>query len=169
MSTPQLVDLFAVLPHDHVVDLMALLPKPLAGRIQAILSEREVTALELQSPDYCALQREALAGDVLAELRRSGRDPHTLSYLYVVEGEEQLLVGVVDLRELLLAPDATPIGDIMTAPVIAAEADDLRDDLQEMFAKYHFRLLPVVDARDHMLGVVRYADIMKGVVTKARG
>jgi magnesium transporter len=86
-----------------------------------------------------------------------------------VEGEEQLLVGVVDLRELLLAPDATPIGDIMTAPVIAAEADDLRDDLQEMFAKYHFRLLPVVDARDHMLGVVRYADIMKGVVTKARG
>jgi magnesium transporter len=169
MSTPQLVDLFAVLPHDHVTDLLALLPKDVAQRIRRILSEREVTALELLTPEYCALAADERVGEVLAALRGSSRDPHTFSYLYVVEGEERLLIGVVDLRELLLAADDVAIADVMVAPVIAAEADDLRDDLQEMFAKYHYRLLPVVDARDHMLGVVRYTDIMKGVVTKAKG
>ena len=42
-----------------------------------------------------------------------------------------MLLGVVDLRELVLAPDATPLGDLMTSPVVAAEADDLKDDLAE--------------------------------------
>ena len=44
----------------------------------------------------------------------------------------------------------------------------LREDLAELFAKYHFRMLPVVDERDHLLGVIHYRDIMKGLVTRAR-
>jgi magnesium transporter len=75
---------------------------------------------------------------------------------------------VVDLRDLVLAPDDALIGDIMVSPVVSAEAEDLRDDLQELFAKYHYRLLPVVDHRDHLLGVVRYNEVMKGVVTKVK-
>jgi magnesium transporter len=108
-------------------------------------------------------------GDVLEEVRRSGRASHAISYIYVVEGEERLLVGVVDVRDLVLAADDAAIGDIMTSPVIAADQDILRDDLRELFAKYHYRLLPVVDARDHLKGVVRYNEIMKGVVTRVRG
>ena len=77
-------------------------------------------------------------------------------------------MGVVDLRELVLARDDATIADIMISPVIAAEDEDLRDDLQELFAKYHYRLLPVTDARDHLLGVVRYNDVMKGLVTKVK-
>jgi magnesium transporter len=88
--------------------------------------------------------------------------------VYIVEGDENTLVGVVDLRELLLASDAATLGDVMASPVISAQDDDLRDDLQEIFAKYHYRLLPVVDRSDHLLGVVRYTDIMKGVVARAR-
>ena len=37
----------------------------------------------------------------------------------------------------------------------------------ELFAKYHYRMVPVVDARDCMLGTLRYKDIMKGLVTRA--
>lgn len=114
------------------------------------------------------MPRERLVGEVLLELRQSGREPHTISYVYVVEGEENTLVGVVDLRELVLAADGTTLGDAMTSPVISAEDEDVRDDLQEIFAKYHYRLLPVVDRSDHLLGVIRYNDIMKGVVARAR-
>ena len=168
MSAAQLAELFSVLPHDHVVELMGLLPAATARRIRAILSEREVTAQALLSENYYAVARERQVGEVLQEVRRSGRDSDAVSYLYVVEGEERLLVGVVDLRELVLAADEALIGDVMTAPVIAADQDDLRDDLQELFSKYHHRLLPVVDPKDHLLGVVRYNDIMKGVVSRPR-
>ena len=66
------------------------------------------------------------------------------------------------------APDSASIGDIMTSPVVSAQHDDVREDLEEMFAKYHFRMIPVVDERDCMLGVVHYKDIMKGLVTRAK-
>jgi Mg/Co/Ni transporter MgtE len=44
--------------------------------------------------------------------------------------------------------------------VVSAEADDIREDLVELFNKYHYRMIPVVDPRDHILGVVHYNDIM---------
>ena len=56
-----------------------------------------------------------------------------------------MLQGVVDLRELILSDDAMPLGEVMVAPVVAAESDDVREDLEELFAKYHYRMIPVVD------------------------
>jgi CBS domain-containing protein len=168
MNMTQLADLFAVLPHDHVEELMKMLPAETGRRLRGILSEREVTAESLMTPDYLAVRREEKVSDVLDALRRSGREPGGISYLYVVDGEERVLSGVVDVRELVLANDEATMADVMTSPVVAAEAEDLRDDVQELFAKYHFRLLPVVSPRDQMLGVVHYDDIMKGVVIKAK-
>jgi magnesium transporter len=168
MSVPQLADLFSVLPFDDMTELMRLLPQDDAERIRAILSDREATAEVLMSSDFVSVTREARVGEVLAELRTSGRDPEQLSYLYVVNHDGKTLVGVVDLRELVLAADTAAIGDIMTAPVVTAEADDLKEDLAELFARYHYRMIPIADAQDAILGVIRYKDIMKGVVTRAR-
>lgn len=168
MNVAQLADLFAVLPHDHVTALTKMLPPETGRRLHAILSEREVTAESLMTTDYLETGRDRRVGEVLAEIRASDHEADAISYLYVTEGEERTLVGVVDLRDLVLAPDETLLADVMVSPVVSAEASDLRDDLQEIFAKYHYRLLPVVDHRDHLLGVVRYNEIMKGVVAKVR-
>jgi magnesium transporter len=168
MNVAQLADLFAVLPHDHVTELTKMLPPDTGRRLHAILSDREVTAQSLMTTDFLAVSKEGRVGEVLAGIRASGREADGISYVYVVEGEERVLVGVADLRDLVLAPDETLLADVMVSPVVSAEAEDLRDDLQEIFAKYHYRLLPVVDHRDHLLGVVRYNEIMKGVVTKVK-
>jgi magnesium transporter len=69
---------------------------------------------------------------------------------------------------LILAGEEQPIEEIMTSPVVTAEEDDVQDDLTEMFAKYHFRMIPVVDQQDRILGVIRYNDIMKGIITRAK-
>ncbi len=168
MSIPQLADLFSVLPHDNATELMALLPEGNARRIKAILSEREATARALMSAEFVAVSREARVGPLLEDIRHSHREPDTISYVYVVNGEGRTLLGVVDLRELLLAPDETGVSELMSAPVVAAEEDDLREDIEEIFAKYHYRMIPVVDAQDRILGVIRYNDIMKGAAPKAR-
>lgn len=168
MSIPQMVDLFSVLPHEDMMELMALLPETTAQRIQAILSEREATAKALMSGNYVSASKEAKVGEVLREIRASQRDPDSISYVYVLAGEPRTLLGVVDLRELVLAGDEAAIGEIMTSPVVTADQDDYRDDLAELFAKYHLRMLPVVDAQDTMLGVVFYNEIMKGLVTRAK-
>lgn len=168
LSVPQLADLFSVLPHDDMAELMGLLPKDQAERIQDILSDQEVTAGDLKSSDFFAVRKESRVGPVLEELRRSGREPEAISYVYVVGGDGKMLLGVVDLRDLVLAADHMTVGEIMISPVVSAEEDDVREDLAEFFAKYHFRMIPVVDHQDHLLGVIRYNDIMKGLTTRVK-
>jgi len=167
MSIPQIADLFSVLPHEDMVQMMQLLPHEDAQRIKAIISDREATAAALMSADFLAVTREAKAADVLRDMRAAKREHDTISYVYVVTGEKTL-IGVVDLRELVLATDDASLGDLMASPVVSAQQDDVRDDIAEMFAKYHFRMIPVVDAQDKLLGVIHYKDIMKGLVTRAR-
>lgn len=168
LSVAQLADLFSVLPHDDMTELMGLLPADQARRVGDILSEREVTAGALVSHDYVALPPESRVGETLDALRRSGRERESLSYLYVVNEPGKEVIGVVDLRELVLAQDHLPLSEIMASPVVSAEEDDTRDDLTDLFAKYHYRMVPVVDSQDRMRGVIRYKDIMKGVVTRPR-
>jgi CBS domain-containing protein len=163
ISVPQLADLLSVLPHDDMQAMMALLPPDQAARIRKIMSERESTARTLMSSDYLALPKEAKVGETLSAIRASGRDPHGISYIYVVAGDEKTLQGVVDLRELVLAPDDAALADIMVSPAVSAEQTDVRADLADLFSKYHYRMIPIVDAHDNLLGVVHHGDIMKAI------
>jgi CBS domain-containing protein/sporulation protein YlmC with PRC-barrel domain len=167
MSIPQLADLFSVLPHDDMVEMMELLSKEDAARIRTIISEREASAHALMSTDFAAFPKEVKAEEVLRELRELKRERDAISYVYVV-GLDNALVGVVDLRDLVLAEHGVTLGDLMVSPVVAAESDDVREDLVEMFVRYHFRLIPVVDRQDRLLGVLHYRDIMKGLVARTR-
>ncbi len=168
MTVPQLVGLFSVLPHDDVEELMALLSKEQADRVRDIMSEREVTASDILSSDFIMVFKTERVGDVLEKIRRSGREPEVISYIYVVNGDGKTLLGVVDLRELVLAADHLPMADVMISPVVTAEESDLQEDVAEMFAKYHYRMIPVVDSHDRILGVINYNDIMKKIVTRVK-
>jgi CBS domain-containing protein len=168
MSVAQLAKLLAVLPHDHMTSMLELLPPENAARIRAILSEQEAQARSLMDSNYVAFPPTAKVGDVLRAIRESGRDRQDISYCYVTSDDSRALLGVVDLRELVLAGDQQTLLEIMAAPVVAAEADDIQEDVAEIFAKYHFRMIPVVDAEDHMLGVIRYKDLMTGAVTHVK-
>ena len=64
--------------------------------------------------------------------------------------------------ELVTTRGETPMSEVMSSPVVSAEEDDVQDDIEEMFAKYHYRMIPVVDAQDRILGVIYYNDVMKG-------
>ncbi len=167
LSVPQLADLFSVLPRDHMSNLMSLIPEDHAKRITAILSELEGTATALMRLKYVTASPADTVGELLAAIRSSGREHEEISYMYIVDPTEKLLVGVVDLRELVLAPEHLTVSQIMTSPVVTVELTDLREDIAEMFAKYHYRMLPVVD-QDKIVGVIHYNDAMKGLVARAK-
>ncbi|MGC8658048.1 MAG: magnesium transporter MgtE N-terminal domain-containing protein [Desulfomonilaceae bacterium] len=165
MTAHQLAELFSVIPHDQVRHLLRLLPREKAERVSAILAEDETTARSILSEDFVAVSAGAQVGEVLSSIKNSSYEPGSLSYVYVTN-EDNVLIGVVDLRELVLAPDDTKIGDIMIGPVVSAEENHERKDLAELFSKYHYRMIPVVDEHDHMLGTIQYNDIMKGLETR---
>jgi magnesium transporter len=162
LSIPQLADLFSVLPHDDVTELMQTLPEDKAESIRRILSGQEVRVRDLMSSDYLAFAEGVPIGKALRVIRTSSFDHETISYIYVVNGEK-MLIGVVDIRELVLAPDDRRLDDIMSSSVVSADEDKTREDLEEMFAKYHYRMIPVVDGQDRLLGIVRYNDLVQSL------
>ncbi len=162
MTVPQLANLFGELPQQEMKGFLALLDEERAEAVNNLLTDREATARELISSDFITKPKEAKVGDVLAEIRRARYEPQSLSYIYVVDGTDEVLVGLVDLRDLVLASDEATLGDIMVSPVVAANETDLREDLTKLFDKYEFRMIPVVDAQDHIYGVISYKDVMKG-------
>lgn len=168
MTVPQLANLFSVLPHDDVEELLFLLPAGEADRVKAILSEREAQAVDLISSDYLAVPPDGTVKDVLSKIRGSGREPGSISYIYTVGEDGQTVQGVIDLRALVLAPDETPLSELAVSPVVSAEADDTQEEVAEIFAKYHYRTIPVVDPHDRILGVIRYNDIMSSTTTRMK-
>jgi CBS domain-containing protein len=161
MTVPQIADLFSNLSHEKVTELMRLLPAVRATRIHAVLTNPEVLASALMSDRFLAFVRETKVSEVMEMLRSTPCDRRNISYIYIVANKEKSLIGLVDLRDLVTARPESSLGDLMVAPVVTAERDALREDLVESFAKYRFRMLPVVDSQDHLLGVVRFKDLMK--------
>ena len=161
MSVPQVAKLFSDLPHQKVTEMMRLLPPARAARVQAVMSNADVLARILMSDKFVAVPQETKAGELLKSLRASPPDRRNMSYFYVVAGEEKRLLGVVDLRDVVLSAEETTLCELMVPPV-TAEPEALREDLARLFAKYQFRMLPIVDAHDHLLGVVRFKDIIQG-------
>ena len=160
LSTPQLVDLLSVLPHEDQRDLLPLLPEPRQTKVRNLLSEREATATDFMDNQYLTIGPEATVAEAKALIRDSGLDAHAISYLFVMTPGSPIL-GVVDARQILISTDDTTMAAEMTSPVVGAEVDDVREDLKAVFTKYHFRMIPVVDEEDRIQGVIHYDDIMK--------
>ncbi len=160
LSTPQLVDLLGVLPHEDAEEMLTLLPDERQRRVRALLSEREATARDFMSSEYLTVPLGLTVATARDTVRTSGLRYSGISYLYV-EGFDGKLLGAVDARLLLVSEDSATMEDLMASPAVAAEADDIREDLEAIFVKYHFRMIPVVDPDDHIIGVIRYNDIMR--------
>jgi len=166
MTVPQLADLFSVLPFDNVQKLLELLNAQVAEKVRIVLSDQEPEADDIMSQDYVVMPKEATVGNVLEGIRHLNQEPRSVSYVYVVNGDSKTLIGVVDLRHLVLADDETMLEDIMIFPVVTAEKDASREDLAEIFGRYHYRMIPIVNSDDHILGVIYYNEIMKGLLPR---
>ena len=165
LSIPQLADLFSVLPYEDAQKFIELLPEREAKRIRRIISEREITARELMSPDFLTFGKEEQVGEVLGKIRAAGTS--TKSSPMSLSSRSRASRSDRPSRPGA-RPDTARLGDIMITSVVVAEEETTRDDLEEMFAKYHFRMIPVVDVQDRLIGVIHYNDIIQGLVMRAR-
>ena len=81
-------------------------------------------------------------------------------YLYVVDDTSHLL-GVIDIKELLAAADASCLGEFMVENVISLKPTSTLKDASELFNRYDFRAIPVTDDDHRIVGVVSYRDVMR--------
>jgi magnesium transporter len=104
--------------------------------------------------------------EAIAALRRARRD--TLYYLYVTDRIGRLL-GVLDMRELLLASPRDPLENLVKREIVTVPADMPSDEVASLIQRRRFVALPVVDADGHLLGVVKPDEVLEAFQQEAFG
>ena len=135
--------------------LQAMSPEEAEGARALSAYEHDVAG-GLMLAEFLTFRRDAAVADVLHDLGESAekyRD-YDVQYAYVV-GDRERLVGVLRLRDLLLARRSTPIEELMIADPLTVLDTAPLEELDDFFDHHHFLAVPVVDAAGAIVGVVR--------------
>jgi len=159
MSPDEAADLIADLPKDAVDDILEAMDDEYEAKVRGLLEHEEDEAGGLMTTQFMALGPDKTIVDALAYIRQNANEMDVVYYVYVVD-EESRLLGVTNLRELLSNEIFTPLERIMTTRVITAHLEDEADDLVDVFAKYGFRAVPVVDKENKIKGVIRFKALL---------
>lgn len=159
MDPDDAADLLAELPEETMRDILSRLEPNQAKTLQMLLSYPPDTAAGLMSPEVLALPAHLRAREAITYIRRKAEEMETVYYAYVVD-EENRLLGVLSLRDLVLATLDKPISEIMNPDVVVLPPDMDVEEVARLFDKYNFLALPVVDKDRKLLGVVTVDDVM---------
>ncbi len=137
-----------------------------ARNIRLLLQYPEDTAGGMMKTRFTSLPIDLTVGQAITQLRRAPRT--TLFYLYVTDRDGRL-VGVLTMRELLLAAPKDPIEPMVRREVTSVPATLSRSELADLVREKHFVALPVVDSEGLLLGVVKADEILDAIEQEAFG
>lgn len=124
-----------------------------ATEVRQLISYPADVAGGLMSTEYLSYDEDATVRDVVDSLStRAEEHPDGEIHVYVVSSRGKL-VGVLDLRDLVLSRRSTPLADILKSPLFVS-VDTSLDDLADFFGRHSFFAVPVVDSRHRLVGVV---------------
>lgn len=130
-----------------------------AAKVQAILKYEEETAGAIMTKELISISSKQTVGDVLDKLRDAAPNAEIVYYLYVVDPDETL-VGVVSLRDLIIATPDEVIEDIMNNHAVSVVEDLDQEEVGKLIQKYDFLAVPVVSKENRLLGIVTVDDVM---------
>jgi len=160
MSPDDRAYLLEELPAKVAKRLLGLLtPEELAATAM-LLGYGENTAGRIMTPEYIDLKSFVTVGQALEKIRRVGLDKETIYYSYVTD-EQRRLIGIVSIRQLVLADPETQVQDIMKQDnIVHAHTDDDQEEVAHKMQKYDLLAIPVVDREDRLVGIVTHDDVI---------
>lgn len=159
MAVDDAVDILKELTIDEVASFLAIMDKAPADEIKALLHYEEKTAGSIMTTEYVSIVQTKTVRETLQEMKLKAHDAETIYYTYVLD-ENKHLVGVVSLRNLIIADEDEIIEHIMSENVISVSVGRDQEEVAQMISDYDFLALPVVDFQNHLLGIITFDDIL---------
>ncbi len=165
-------ELLANLDPDDRTELLGELPGQVTQRLLTLLSPedlREARRLlgypeesvgRLMNPDYLAVRSDWTVGQALSHIREFGHEIDTISMLYVTERSGRL-VDALSLESLVLADPEASLRSIMDYSFVCIRAHEDREEAARLMKRYEREVLPVVDSRDILLGIITFDDALE--------
>ena len=176
---PQMAKLIEQMSHDDRVDLLRRLSPQVAEGLLRLVDEadrRDIATLfrygensvgAIMTTDYAWLPVKLTAGQAIDRLRQQAPDRETIYYVYIVDELSRKLIGVVSLRDLILADRNAPLSDIMEKEVTTLKVTDDQEKAAEEHARYDFIAMPVVDDENRLVGIVTHDDVIDVITREA--
>jgi len=158
MASDDAVDLLGELSPEEIAALLPLVDEE-GAKFSGLLKYPEESAGGIMTTEYISLPADLPVEEAIARLREIAPQAETIYYVFVVDLENRL-IGVLSLRDLIAAPDGTPLKEIMRHNVISVNAALDQEEVARVVVKYDLLALPVVDDSNRLLGIITFDDIM---------
>jgi Mg/Co/Ni transporter MgtE len=159
MSPSDAADLLADLPEERAEEILEGMEQEKAEDLRELLVHPEETAGALMTTAYLSLSPGVTVETAIVRLKAEAENLDIIDYVYVVN-EEEILLGVVSIRDLLTAQSHQPLSDLLAPRVVSVKLEEDQNEVVEAFAKYGFRALPVVDEGEHLKGVIGFRSVL---------
>jgi len=150
------VDMIEEMPANVISRILRSADAETREAINQILNYPKDSAGSIMTIEYVKLSRYLSVADAISRIRRVGMDKETIYTCYVTEYRK--LIGLVTVKDLLLAEDDQLVGDIMETNVIMVHTHDDKEDVAKQMSKYDFMAMPVVDDENRLVGIVTFDD-----------
>jgi len=151
------VSLVEEMPANVVSRILAQADPDTRKMINEILQYPEDSAGSVMTTEFVELQASMTAEQAINHIRKVGVDKETINTCYIT-GRTHKIKGVVSMRSLILADPQTCCEDLMTSNPVTVQTLVDQETVAQMFAKYNFQALPVVDSDNRLLGIVTMDD-----------
>lgn len=159
MYADNAVDILKQLNKHQVKVYLDLMPEENASEIKELLHYEDETAGSIMTTEFVSIVANQTVRSAMAILKSKAPEAETIYYIYVVDSEE-VLVGVISLRDLIINEDDQLIADLMSEHPVAVKVTDDQNDVAKTIRDYDFLAVPVVDEVDHLLGIITVDDII---------
>lgn len=154
-----MIDVLEELPANLVDKILEKSTKEERKLINTFLNYPETSAGSLMTPDYISLRKDMTVAEALAYIKAEGMDRETVYTCYIKDSGRKLL-GIVSLRTLVVSDDHVVLETLMHEDIIYVNVLDDQEDVSDLFKKYGFLAIPVVDNEHRIVGIITVDDIL---------
>lgn len=152
------VDMIEEMPANVVARILRNTDEETRKMINQVLNYPKDSAGSLMTIEYVNIKKDMTVGEAISRIRQTAVDKETIYTCYVTEHRK--LIGMVSVKDLLMAEDSMQIEDIMETNVIYTDTHEDKEEVAKIFNKYDFLAIPVVDQEERLVGIVTFDDAM---------
>ena len=150
--------ILGTLEDEQAQSVIELLKTEEQEEIEELMGYPEDSAGAMMTTNVFTLYQNTICKDALKSLQDQS-EAEMVFYLYITDDDDRL-VGVASLRALATTPADTILKDIMVKRVHTVRPETDQEEVAQIVAQYNYLAVPVLDADDHLLGIVTVDDVV---------
>lgn len=162
MDADDAVDVLSELDEDRKQDIITLIEPDAQADIKLIDSYEEDQIGSRMTTNFITIKSSFSVKQAMKALVRQAADNDNISTIYVVD-EEDVFFGAIDLRDLVIARESTPLEDIIITNYPYLYATENTAECIERLKDYSEDSIPVLNEDKVLIGVITSSDVVEAV------